>query len=424
MSVSSVIKNGRPCWRVRVVRKTRGFKAERFLDRRHHTKREAKALERQIIADFENGREEGGENSQEHNKSSEEARAMPTFAEFVPRYEAVLDPGKNDYGNKRQILRAHLVPFFGGSCLDEIGAEQIEQYRASKRKPQGEIASSYRSLHRKEKAKSDRRKGGRLKPKTINNTLTVLRRVLRKAQEWGEIDSIPVIKLEHVPDCDPPALTPEEVERVREVLAPELELVALLAVRAGLREGEIREVRWKDVDLEGGKLRLSRQLRRNRSTGEDEIAELKGKRPRTVPISWDLEVALRAAKGKPGELVCPAPDGGHLSVHAIYDGLRDAGRDAGLGDRVTPHLLRHTFATTAVLRGVPINVLQRWLGHADITTTQRYLHAAPDEGAEFIDRVAPARGLRVIESRAECDRGQFGATKGATRRGRRSKSGS
>jgi integrase len=422
MSVKPVSKNGRPHWRVRVVRKQLGIERTRFLDRRKYSKRQAEALERRMIARLEERRESGGE--QEEPKTTSEPRTRsPAFEMFARRYIEVLDPSLNDYGNKVQILEKHFVPFFGTLTLEEIGVEQAELYKASRRKPRGSGASSRRSEQRVEQPKTDRRKGGALSRKTINNHITVLRHLLGVAHEWGELQRVPKIRLDKLSDEDPPALSASAVRAVLAV-AHEWSLILLVAFRTGLRVGELRELRWKDVDVVNRRIRVQRQFRRNRATKREEVAPLKGKRPRTVPLAWDVAEALSVARGKPEGLVFPAKDGGHLASTNLYRAFRRVGAAVGLGDQLHPHLTRHTFATRAAERGVPIHVLQRWMGHADIRTTRRYLHAAPNEGAEFIDRLAPDRGLRVVEDGVDCGAPALGGTNGGTNQGMQQESGS
>src|SRR5690606_21195804 len=77
---------------------------------------------------------------------------------------------------------------------------------------------------------------------------------------------------------------------------------------------------------------------------------------------------------------------------------------ASIGLRhVHPHMLRHTFASHAVMRGVPIRVLQSWLGHAAIKMTLVYAHLAEAVHADFIDRIAAPRGLRAVENPRHTD---------------------
>jgi len=70
----------------------------------------------------------------------------------------------------------------------------------------------------------------------------------------------------------------------------------------------------------------------------------------------------------------------------LMDRYRDALEAAGLSRSFSFHDLRHTFGTTMARRGVPVGTIQAWMGHADLATTQLYMHYAPaDEDAALID---------------------------------------
>lgn len=98
---------------------------------------------------------------------------------------------------------------------------------------------------------------------------------------------------------------------------------------------------------------------------------------------------VRRAASRPCStcLVFTQADGSPLAHITINRALSRAATEAGIDRKVTPHLLRHTFASQAVLAGVPIRVVQEWLGHADISMTMRYAHLSPDGQGGMIDRL-------------------------------------
>lgn len=104
----------------------------------------------------------------------------------------------------------------------------------------------------------------------------------------------------------------------------------------------------------------------------------KGGVQRMVPVSARAIKALAdwlKARGKGGRFVFPSPKGGHLSRVRLFQLLRDLALRAGLDpERVSPHVLRHAFATHLLEGGADLRVLQTLLGHADIATTQIYTH--------------------------------------------------
>ena len=117
-----------------------------------------------------------------------------------------------------------------------------------------------------------------------------------------------------------------------------------------------------------------------------------------------VEQRDRVAPGD-GELVFPGADGGYLVYKQVHRALRQTAARAGVDKPVRLHVLRHTFASHCYMRGVPPQIVQKWLGHSSVVTTERYAHLRPDAGDELID------ALDGCEVSAE-----LGATTGATKR--------
>lgn len=104
----------------------------------------------------------------------------------------------------------------------------------------------------------------------------------------------------------------------------------------------------------------------------------KGGQQRMVPVSARAGAALSrwlALRPRGGRWVFPSPSGGHLTRVRLFQLLRDLALRAGLDpEKVSPHVLRHAFATHLLEGGADLRVLQTLLGHADIATTQIYTH--------------------------------------------------
>jgi integrase/recombinase XerD len=139
----------------------------------------------------------------------------------------------------------------------------------------------------------------------------------------------------------------------------------------GLRASEAIGLELSELDLEGGILR----------------ARGKGSKERIIPIGGKAIEALRAylENGRP-RLVGIRPErrvfvnlrGGGLSRQGLYKIVRRHARTAGLERRMSPHTLRHTFATHLLSGGCDLRSLQEMLGHADIGTTQIYTHLSTE----------------------------------------------
>jgi integrase/recombinase XerD len=124
----------------------------------------------------------------------------------------------------------------------------------------------------------------------------------------------------------------------------------------------------------------------------------KGGRERLVPLNESAHAALaayreaRAALGKPaGKWLFPADStSGHLTRQAFARDLKTVAARAGLDARkISPHVLRHAFATHLLSGGADLRSVQTLLGHADISTTQIYTHVMDDRLKELINKHHP-----------------------------------
>ena len=109
------------------------------------------------------------------------------------------------------------------------------------------------------------------------------------------------------------------------------------------------------------------------------VEQGKGRRDRYVMLSPVLLDVLRDywRLERPADLLFPSPrDGGPIPRRTIQYACRRAAADAGLEKVVTPHTLRHSFATHVLEDGANIRVLQLLLGHRSLTTTARYTHVS------------------------------------------------
>jgi integrase/recombinase XerD len=111
----------------------------------------------------------------------------------------------------------------------------------------------------------------------------------------------------------------------------------------------------------------------------------KGGQQRLVPVGERASAALRGwlrVRPAGGRHVFPSPRGGHLSRVRLFQLLRELALRAGLDpQKLSPHVLRHAFATHLLEGGADLRVLQTLLGHADIATTQIYTHV---DGARLV----------------------------------------
>jgi integrase/recombinase XerD len=186
----------------------------------------------------------------------------------------------------------------------------------------------------------------------------------------------------------PKYLSLEEVGRLLEM--PEWNTSAGLRDRAvletlygtGLRVSELISLRVVDVDLEEGTV----------------LTLGKGNKQRIVPVGEQAVIAIEKylsdarpsiLKMRPEPWLFVSLRGTRLTRQSIWLMLGRYGRLAGIEKEVTPHLLRHSFATHMLARGADLRSLQMMLGHADISTTQVYTHVVSAQLQEIYQRHHP-----------------------------------
>ena len=164
-------------------------------------------------------------------------------------------------------------------------------------------------------------------------------------------------------------------ERLRDVAVLEL------LYATGLRVSEL-----VGLDLEA----VDRSARTVRVLG-------KGRKERIVPFGEKAARALEAYLGRRAESRGPLfvnRRGGRLTVRAIYTIVRRSAAAAGITRRVSPHTLRHTFATHLLDAGADLRVIQEFLGHSRLSTTQRYTHVGADQLMKVYDAAHPRARAR------------------------------
>ncbi len=216
----------------------------------------------------------------------------------------------------------------------------------------------------------------RLAASTVNQRLAALKGL---ARHHGRELRVPGMK-RVLPPVEP--LNGRELGRLLAVAAGEdwqarrdAAILNLLA-RAGLRVGEVIALRPEDVTLS------PRQ-------GQVVVRAGKGLKERTVPLPKAareaLQTYLEVRPGWAGEHLFVSRTGRPLAARDVQRLVEKTARRAGLKRRITPHMLRHTYATRALRRGVDLATLSRLLGHESLTTTARYLHPDRAQVAEMVE---------------------------------------
>jgi integrase len=312
----------------------------------------------------------------------EPKKEVPTLTEFKDRfldgYARANRQKPSGIAAKETILDVHLVPLLGTKRLDAISSEDIQRLKH----------------HLRDRA-----------PKTVNNVLTVLNVMLKKAAEWDVIDRMPcTIRVLRI---SKPSMGFYDFDEYEQLVAaakatdPNAHVTVLLGGEAGLRCGEIIALEWSDIDL--GK----RQLCVQRSEWRGHVTVPKGGRLRYVPMTVRLATALREHRHlRSARVICQA-DGSPLTQDIVGDHVRRAARRAQV-TATGAHRLRHTFCSHLAMKGAPARAIQELAGHQDLTTTQRYMHLSPaalDSAIRLLDcsRMLPSSGDMLETGTAASD---------------------
>jgi integrase len=356
-------KNGR--WRFRVVIDLHDGTKKRIsgtVPHHNNTKEAAKQAERDAIA-----RAQRGDAAPSPAPAPKPEVNFNTFADEFMKTYAKTNNKPSEQKNKDLILKRHLRGAFGHLNLGDIRAREIEGLKA-------ELLD------------------GRRGRKTVNNVLAVLGKMLRYAHEIEVLDRVPRIRLLK---CDKQKfrfLDFEELDALLAAAKPELDwyVAILLGADAGLRLGEIRALRWEDVDLKNGRITVGRALWQN------EEGTTKGWNLRTIPLTKRLENALKELRrARLGKYVLADADGLPFNLEIMRWNLPRLCRKAQFSTAAGWHSLRHTFCSHLALRGAPSRVIQELAGHSSLSTTLRYMHLVPGATDDAIALLNDRRGNGV-----------------------------
>ncbi|MET1159754.1 MAG: site-specific tyrosine recombinase/integron integrase [Thermoprotei archaeon] len=167
-------------------------------------------------------------------------------------------------------------------------------------------------------------------------------------------------------------LSPDEIDRLLNAARDPLDtLIVKLLIYTGLRSKELLGIKVMDIDFTNKTIR---------------IVESKYGRERYVVVTSDVLELIKAwiklNNLKPSDKLIP------LTYTGLYKRIKSLGKRAGIPLwKIRPHVLRHTFATNALRKGLSLPSLQRILGHSDIKTTQVYLHLSIEDVKREYERV-------------------------------------
>ncbi len=283
------------------------------------------------------------------------------------------------------ILDQYLRPRFGKKLLNEIRRDDI-------------------------KALINDLIGKDLSRNTIRNALCVIRGLFNYAIEEGQVESNPAARLGRftrsakTADTKGIALTTVEVKqflKAAQEVSPDYHPLFLMAVRAGLRRGELVAVQWGDVQLGGDDDDSNRFILVQHNYVRREHTTTKSKKSRRVDLSRELrrvlvdlrdkrllEAYLKGKNDISEELVFRSPEGTILDPDNLYHRVfLPVLAKAGIR-RIRLHDLRHTFGSLLIQNGASIVYVKEQMGHSSIqVTVDIYGHLIPGANVCFVDRL-------------------------------------
>jgi len=281
-----------------------------------------------------------------------------TFAEMMDKYlreRSVLKALKSSVRDHSALK--HLMPVFGDKLLAEITPKNLAAYKTQRR-----LAPAA--------------------PATINKELQLVRHAFNLAiREWEWCQNNPMhrISLEPVRNQVDRWLTSNEEARLLHASSSWLRDVITFALNTGMRQGEILNLNWQEVDFCRGTLVVMKSKNGER---------------RTIPLNntvFELLAAMRAKGCEQQGPVFKTGLGNELKARYLGRAFTKTVKRAGISN-FRFHDLRHTFATRLVHKGVDLYKVQRLLGHKTALMTQRYAHHGPEslrDGVKALERALP-----------------------------------
>ena len=258
--------------------------------------------------------------------------------------EANKKPGTAHY--YKECLR-HLATSFGGMRLSTLSPFLVEKHKQTRLKA-----------------------GARVR---ANRELATLKALVNRVREWklfeGE-NPVATVKMTKEPRQRLRFLEPDEEARLLDKAQEPLRTVILVGIHCGLHlRSEALTLKWCDVDLERRLLTVQAAYAKNGHT-------------HSVPLNSAVRTALERLPRK-GEYVFAKVSG---MPYISARNFETACRLAGLSD-VTPHTLRHTFATRLIEQGVDLRTVQEFRGWSKIEKLVRYGHVSPSKKAEAVEKL-------------------------------------
>lgn len=290
------------------------------------------------------------------------------IADFCAYYLYARDPGiaENTYDTWDRTIRNHICPHIGHLTFNQLTLQHIDDL--------------YQHLYLR-----------KYKYATIEKVYTTLRGILKKAVQLGCLDDTFYGKLERParpkdelnpgpPKACSPALA-KYILRCADQIPVKWRLFINLLIDTGMRRGECEALQWTDIDFATGIIRVSKSVGYSKRKGVY-AGPPKSRKVRTIDVSDNTMgiLLLHYAHRESDTWLFPqrgnAETPMHPSTATAY--LRKFSNRFGTGS-ISPHMLRHTFASIAITSGADIESVSEILGHSDASITLRVYTTSNDE---------------------------------------------
>jgi len=281
-------------------------------------------------------------------KKKKDCRFEKARAEFEKW--ALSNKRPRTYRTYTQCLN-HLARSFNGKQLSEIHPFGIEK-------------------HKRDRAEA----GARVR---ANREVAVLKMLFNRAKEWNLFDGdnpVSGVVFFEEPQQRLRYLEPEEEARLVNAAPEPLRSLIVLGINTGLRlRAEALTLRWDDVDLKRGLLTV-------------QAAYAKSGQTRTIPLNTAARSALeQLSRLQTSDYVFAKSDGNPYKC--IGKSFKKLAQQVGLHD-VTPHVLRHTFASRLAMAGIDVRTIQELGGWGELSMVERYSHLSPNHKAQAVERIS------------------------------------
>jgi integrase len=315
-----------------------------------------------------------------------------TLADFLDRWEtwATTQVSAKTHERYRELIALHVRPQLGGIQVQKLRPVHLAEFYGKLQRPKAEG-------------------GAGLAPGTVCHVHGLMRRALGTAIPWG------LLTVNPASTAEPPRFARKEIEILApDQIAPVLQalrgrpvyIIAVVGLATGMRRGEMAALRWSDIDLDAGMIRVERSLEQTNAGLTFKAPKTRaGRRSVSIPASvvaelrqhWrqqqEMRLHLGIGRASREDLAFPRPDGSPWPPDFISSEWYRTIRVLKL-PKVTLHALRHTHVSQLIASGLDIVSVSRRIGHANPTVTLSvYAHLfgnTDEKAAAVVERALSA----------------------------------